>query len=138
VLVFRDTTERRRAAEALKSLAESGTILSSSLNYDATFKNFVRLACHAIADYCFFDLLAERGEVKRVAWAHKDSEKQMKMGDIWRFVPAGDSKHDPVIKALLTGHSEFVPQVDDARLRATASSPEHYQYTSGIWIAARL
>ncbi len=45
-------------------------------------KNVARPACNAISDYCSFDLLTERGEVKRVAWAYKHSEKQIKMGDI--------------------------------------------------------
>jgi len=90
-------------------------------------KNVARPACNAISDYCSFDLLTERGDVKRVAWAYKDSGKQIKMGDIWRFVPAKDSQHDPVINVRPTGHSEFVPQVDDA-CRATVSSSEHCQY----------
>ncbi|MDQ3796698.1 MAG: hypothetical protein M3294_03740 [Pseudomonadota bacterium] len=83
------------------------------------------------------DLLTERGEVKRVAWAYKDSGKQIKMGDIWRFVPAKDFKHDPVINVRSTGHSEFVPQVDDA-CRARRSAAPSTASTCGIWIAARL
>jgi PAS domain S-box-containing protein len=109
VLVFRDITERKRAQEALKFLAESGVILSSSLNYDATLKNVARLAVNVLADYCFFDLLTNGGEIKRVAWAHRDPEKQSAMSDIWRFVPRKASESDPVIKTLTTGQTQFAP-----------------------------
>jgi PAS domain S-box-containing protein len=131
-LVFRDITERKRAERALKFLADSGAILSSSLNYDATLKNVARLATSAIADYCFFDLVTDAGEVKRVAWAHRDPDKQAQMSDIWRFVPALDFKRDPVIKTLTTGQSQLVPRVDDEWLRNTATSPEHYQYLRNL------
>jgi GAF domain-containing protein len=128
VLVFRDITARRRAEESLRFLAESGTILSSSLNYDATLKNVARLACNAISDYCFFDLMTKDGGVKRVAWAHKDPAKLAKMGDIWRFVPAKEFKHDPVIKTISTGKTEFVPRVDDRWMRNSTTGPDYYQY----------
>jgi PAS domain S-box-containing protein len=128
VLVFRDITERRRGEESLRFLADTGMILSSSLNYDATLKNVARLAVGAIADYCFFDLLTENGGVKRVAWAHKDPKRQIKIGAIGRFVPARESENDPVIKTLSTGQTVFVSELGDAWLRDAASSPAHYRY----------
>jgi PAS domain S-box-containing protein len=127
VLVFRDVTERKHAQDALRLLAESGTILSSSLDYDATLKNVARLAVNALSDYCFFDLLHD-GEIKRVAWAHKDPEKELGMSAIGRFVPDKRNDRFPVAKTLASGKTEFVPRVDEAWLRAVSSSPEHYQH----------
>ncbi len=88
-----DVSERRRAEESLRFLAEAGTLLAASLDYDATLRNVARLAVETIADVCFFDLFGEDG-VERVAWAHRDpageEELDASMGSHDRFLLARD------------------------------------------------
>ena len=74
--------EQRRAREAADHarqqatfLAEAGTALSASLDYEATLASVARLAVPPIADWCAVDIIDERGELKRLAVAHVDPEK---------------------------------------------------------------
>ncbi|HEX9671637.1 MAG TPA: ATP-binding protein, partial [Thermoanaerobaculia bacterium] len=88
-----DVSERRRAEESLRFLAEAGTLLAASLDYDTTLRNVARLAVERIADVCFFDLFGEDG-LERVAWAHRDpageEELDASMGAHDRFLLARD------------------------------------------------
>ena len=66
--------EQRRAREAADRgrqqsafLAEAGTALSSSLDYETTLKSVARLAVPTIADWCAVDIVNERGVVQRLA-----------------------------------------------------------------------
>ena len=60
--VFRDITEERDAEARLHFLAEAGTLLSSSLDYEATLADLAGLLVPRIADYCIVDALDEDGD----------------------------------------------------------------------------
>src|SRR3712207_8864242 len=59
-----DITERKRAEEALRLLAEASAELSSSLDYQSTLANVASLAVPQLADWCAVDIL--RSEERRV------------------------------------------------------------------------
>ena len=69
---FRDVTERKRAEEAQRLLAEAGTLLSSLLDDGATLDALARLAVPALADLCLIDMVQDDGTVVRAAAAHAD------------------------------------------------------------------
>src|SRR4029453_4509475 len=56
-------------------LAEAGTVLSASLDYEATLTAVANLAVPSIADWCAVDIVGERGALQRVAVAHVDPAK---------------------------------------------------------------
>jgi PAS domain S-box-containing protein len=51
-VVLRDVTDRRRAHETQRFLAEAGETLASSLGHDETLRNVARLAVPRLADAC--------------------------------------------------------------------------------------
>jgi GAF domain-containing protein len=59
---------RQRAAY----LAQAGTVLSSSLDYEATLRSVANLSVPTIADWCAVDILTEGGALQRIAVAHVD------------------------------------------------------------------
>ncbi len=56
-----DVTERRRAEEAQRFLAEASDMLSSSLDYRETLASVARLVVPTLADWCAVDVLDEDG-----------------------------------------------------------------------------
>src|SRR5262245_24912988 len=64
---LRDTTERKRARDALSFLAEASRVLAGSLDPEATLTSVARLAVQHLADWCFIDLLDGDGTVRRRA-----------------------------------------------------------------------
>ncbi len=67
--VVADITERKRAEEALRFLAEAGTVLASSLEYEVTLERVAHLAVPTYADGCYVYLLGDGGTVSCVATA---------------------------------------------------------------------
>jgi hypothetical protein len=66
--------ERERAEEKQRFLADTGALLSSSLDYRTTLASVARLAVPTLADWCAVDVL-EDGSVERLAVEHPDPEK---------------------------------------------------------------
>ncbi|HZK77628.1 MAG TPA: GAF domain-containing sensor histidine kinase, partial [Gemmatimonadaceae bacterium] len=73
-VVLRDVTERRKAHEAQRFLAEAGETLVSSLGADETLHNVVRLAVPQLADACIVHSYYN-GAFKGVAVAHVDPQR---------------------------------------------------------------
>src|SRR5688500_1002353 len=74
--LYEEQRRRRDAADHAREqaafLAEAGTVLGSSLDYEATLAAVARLAVPTVADWCAVDILGERGGLHRLAGAHVD------------------------------------------------------------------
>jgi PAS domain S-box-containing protein len=64
-----DITERKRAEEALRFLAEASTVLASSLEHEVTLERVAHLAVPTYAEGCYVYLLGDGGTVSCVATA---------------------------------------------------------------------
>jgi PAS domain S-box-containing protein len=121
-----DVTERKRAEEAQRLLAESGAVLSSSLDDGATLDALARLAVRLLADLCLIDMVQDDGTVLRAAAAHADPAKQALVDELRRYPPDPRGPH-PAMRVLRSGRAELTEQVDDAMLAATARNAEHLE-----------
>ena len=111
-------SERRAAF-----LAESGAVLASSLDYEATLTSVANLAVPAVADWAAVDVLDAAGELKRVAIAHSDPEKiRLAIDFAQRYPPRED---DMGQLALRSGKSVLMEEIPDALVRERARDPEH-------------
>jgi PAS domain S-box-containing protein len=123
--IARDITERKRAENAQRFLAEASNVLASSLDYETTLASVARMAVPNIADWCAIDVLEDDGAVKRLAVAHVDPSKVEWAHDLHRRYPPDMNAAAGVPNVLRTGKSEIYPDVTDAMLVAAAVDDEH-------------
>lgn len=123
--VARDITERKRAENALRFLADASTVLASSLDYQTTLVNVARLAVPRIADWCVVDIVEEDGSIQRLAVAHVDPAKEELASEVQRRYPSDPSSSQGVAAAIRAGEPRLFPEISDAQLVAAARDPEH-------------
>lgn len=124
----------RRSNEHLRILAEASAVLGSTLEYDETLSNIVRLVVPALADFAFFDVVERSGEVRRTALA-RDPEKQTILdGSRW----SRSERTDVNLCALSSGKTGLHPHIDDAFLRDMATSDGHLEVLRRLELCAML
>ncbi len=72
-----DITERKRAEEALRFLAEASTVLASSLEHEVTLERVAHLAVPTYAEGCYVYLLGDGGTVSCVATARAGAQREL-------------------------------------------------------------
>ena len=123
--IARDITQRKRAEESQRFLAEASRVLASSLDYGETLASVARLAVPEIADWCGVNVLQDDGELRQVAIAHVDPEKIKLATEMQRRYPPDPNAPYGVHNVLRTGKSEFAAQVTDEQIAAGARDIEH-------------
>jgi signal transduction histidine kinase len=96
-----------RAIGRWRFLADASAALDTSIEYEQTLANTVRLAVPEVADYCIVTLLGEDGSARLVDLAHRDPAKRDLLERLRGHVPPPSPDH-PVRKALQTGRSQLV------------------------------
>ena len=73
--VCMDITDRKRAEQTTRFLAETNVILTKLGQFESTLQNMASIAVPHFADWVTIDLLDHTGEVRRVAVAHVNPKK---------------------------------------------------------------
>ena len=120
--------ERERAARRRASfLARAGELLESSLDYETTLRNLAAIVVPEIVDWCVIHVLDEAGEVRLIAAAHADPEKERLAYELdAQFPVIADAPSGPAA-VIRTGSTEVIAEVDDAMIVAAAKNPEHLE-----------
>jgi signal transduction histidine kinase len=106
-------------------LAEASTVLARSLDYKETLTNVVRLVVPKMADYAGIALLDDGGSLTWGYSAHCDPGKAALVGKLRAFQPQLAMENNPAAKALRTGKTQLIRNVDDAFLSSIARDPTH-------------
>ena len=122
--VCSDLTRQKREEELQRFLAEAGSILSNSLEYEATLASVARMAVPALADWCFVDLVGDDGAIRRVATVHVDPARDALGQELarWPQCPFGPTLSARVIRS---GETWFVEEVNDLTLQEMSAHAEH-------------
>ncbi|MDE3088487.1 MAG: PAS domain S-box protein [Chloroflexota bacterium] len=123
--IARDFTERKRAEESQRFLAEASSVLASSLDYGETLASVARLAVPKIADWCGVEILQDDNVLEQVAVAHVDPEKVKLAEEMQRRYPPDPNAPHGVHNVLRTGKSEFAARVTDEQIAAAARDVDH-------------
>jgi PAS domain S-box-containing protein len=126
VVFAEDATDRKRAEEALRLLADAGERLSQSLDYETTLDNAARLAVPVFADWCLIDLVEEGGGCRRVVSFHADSSRQSLMEGVKQYPPAPASTSQ-LRKVLETGEPLLFRDLSPSMLESEPRSDGHRQ-----------
>jgi PAS domain S-box-containing protein len=123
--VFHEITEERLAQERMRFLAEAGTLLSASLDYESTLAGVARLLVPRIADYCIVDAVEAGGELRQVVISHRDPEREKLLHDLRRRYPPEQNEAHPVMQVLRTGEPYIVEDAREDALERAAVDEEH-------------
>lgn len=117
--------QAERARETSRFLAESGSVLVSSLDSAATLERVARLAVPSFADWSFVDLLDASGTLRRVAAAHSDPAKEALIRTVDESYPPSDADPYGPARVARTGVSELVPAIGDDVIAGSARDAAH-------------
>ena len=119
-----DVSERRRYEEQASFLAEAGTILSSSLDYEKTLQAVADLVVPKLADWCSVHIIRD-GQVQAVGLAHADPDKVIWARELQEKYPFDVEAPQGAANVLRTGLPELYPEVHDELLVLAAKDEEH-------------
>ncbi len=123
--VTMDITERKRAEDSQRFLAEASGLLATSLDYQTTLASVAKLAVPMLADWCTVYIMEEStGGLRQVAIAHSDPAKVRAAQQLSRRFPPDPDSPIGVPNVMRTGRPEFYPHIDQQRLELAAQSPE--------------
>src|SRR5215475_5040621 len=146
ILTGNDVTERKRAeqqreqfirAEAARGeaeaaerrwafLAEAGTMLSVTLDYERTLINISRLAIPTFADWCFVYLALQGHEISSALIAHVDPEKEYLAHQVEIRPEDLSSDTLSVIRVFQTGTPELFDKISEEELRNAVGDDQKF------------
>jgi PAS domain S-box-containing protein len=130
--VIEDLTAHKRAELAQRFLAESSSVLGSSLDPDELLREVAALTVPDVADWCAVDLRGTNGAIDRVALAHADPGMVAHLRDLAARYPPDPDARRGVPNVLRTGSPEVYEEIPDALLREAAVDAEHHRLLSEL------
>ncbi len=121
-----DITERKQAEDALRYIAQTSSILATSLDYEKTLEQIAKISVPQLADWCLVEILNEDGSIRRLPIAHADSSKAEWARQIQQYAPVTKDAN-PIARVLRTGEAELIPEITDSFLIAATQNDEHLQ-----------
>jgi len=123
--VARDISERKRAEETFKFLAEASTALADLVDYESALRRVAHMAVPRFADWCAVDMAQPDGEIHRVAIVHADLGRLDEARRIDDRFGLGFREGMGPGEVVRTGRSELIASVDDETLRRFARDDDH-------------
>ncbi len=129
-VVLRDISQRQRAEQVQRFLAQAGELLAGSLEAERTLESLAQLAVPLLGDWCVIFAARLGGSVTRALAVHHDPERASEMQRL-REIPFRMSPAHPAVAALNEARSSLLA-LDDAQLQAMADDDEHLQILRGL------
>jgi PAS domain S-box-containing protein len=119
-----DITDRKRAEQTARFLADASAALSVLVDFDSTLQKVASLAVPHFADWVCVDVLENDGTLRRVAVAHVDPHKVQLARELHRRFPPDPQQRHGTWEILRTGKPELTSEVTPERLEESISDPE--------------
>jgi PAS domain S-box-containing protein len=136
-VLLRDITDRKRIERAQRFLAQAGTILASSLDYETTLGSVGALIVPELADWSVVYIREDDGTVRRLEIAHADPARRGLLLELMRYPLDPRSPH-PVFTVLETGRPEMIPEVGDTLLRALSHDEQQLSIYRSLGLGSLL
>jgi PAS domain S-box-containing protein len=126
-----DITQRKRAERNLRLLADTSTLLNSSLDYGATLQSVAQLAVKGFADWCTVIVISTAHNAFQSAMACANPKDQDLLEQLAPFTrtPTDQSLAANVFR---TGNSLLVPELDDTLIKRFSISDGHFAALKAI------
>ena len=124
VVTFEDVTELEAARRRATLLADAGSRLAATLDYDATLAAVGDLVVGAYADWCFVELKREHGGIERALIRHADPAKRAFVEEYDRRFPLDPDAPLGSPQVIRTGVPSLATEIPDALLEQVASHPD--------------
>ncbi|MDQ3066371.1 MAG: PAS domain-containing protein [Actinomycetota bacterium] len=114
--------------ERIRFLAETSTLLSASLDYEATLADLAKLLVPRLADYCIVDALDDDdGRLRQVVISHRDPVREELLREVRRRYPPEQNGAHPVSLVLASGEPFLAEDASDEPIRRAAVDDEHLE-----------
>jgi PAS domain S-box-containing protein len=127
--LYEEQRQAREAADHARQqaafLAQAGTALSASLDYEATLAAVAKLAVPTIADWCAVDIIGERGTLQRLATAHVGPEQMELPRTLNERYAADPRAAGGVHEVIRTGQPAFIGNIPRAQVDQAPGDQEH-------------
>jgi PAS domain S-box-containing protein len=124
VSVIEDVTEAKEAELRQRFLAQAGSTLSSSLDYEETLQRVAQLVVPGLADWCAVDVVDANERLNLVAVAHVDPEKVAFARELRHRYPPDPEEDTGLYGVLRSGRPELYPELPDELLEQGIEDPE--------------
>src|SRR5207244_841331 len=121
---FHDVTALKATERRLTLLADAGSILGRSVDYQESLNELARMVVPDLADWCVVDVVEQESGVRRVAVAHEDPSLVALAEEVQRRWPS-NMEEGATGEVLRTGEPLLVPIITEEQLAAAASDAEH-------------
>lgn len=107
-VLFTDVTDRRRAEESVRFLADASASLAELVDYQSTLNRIANLAVAGFADWCVVDMIGEDGKRERLAVTAAESRGVRASRDEDLAFHPNDGDAGLIPHVLMSGEPEFV------------------------------
>jgi len=122
-VVLRDISLQKRNEEQQRFLAEVGSALATSLDYEKTLSRIAELTVHSLSDFCIVDVVDEEGEVRRLRVVSRDPSRGG-ICDLLQRVSPNHTFPRLIRSALESRQSFLIEHVSPSDLEAIAQTDE--------------
>jgi len=131
--------EAERASRArVAFLAEASEVVGSSLDYETALVRVAELAVPTIADLCAVDIVADDGDVERLAVVHADPEKVALAHELASRPAPSRGGLTGVSAVVRTGAPRLIPELTDELLAGglEGADPELLELARALGLVA--
>jgi serine phosphatase RsbU (regulator of sigma subunit)/PAS domain-containing protein len=133
---LRERTER--AEQRATFIAEAGTLLDTSLDFDTTVRALARIPVPWLADWCAVYVLTEEGAIKQLSVAHSDPSKETLAWELERRYPFHLDQPVGLGRVIRTGAPELMQDILDEAIEATVYDDEHARMVRGLGLKSAM
>ncbi len=130
--VTMEVTDRKRAEEASRLLADAGETLGASLDYQVTLGQLAHVLVPRLADWYAIDLLTPQDELERVSVCHPDPARVELARELHVQYPSRRDTPFGAWQVIRSGQPEWAEAISDERLQSAAHDAEHLGLLRGL------
>jgi len=127
VRVATNVTAQKETERVQRLLADAGSALAASLDYESTIRTVARLCVPVFADGCVVDVVEADGTAVRLEAAHTEPRVEDVVRGARTRYPLDLDSDDPVAGVIRTGLPVIFDTVTEAQLASFSEDDEHLE-----------